>query len=108
MPRKWRDGEPRLLSGLDPLQRISRYGVWLIAQHQLTGRAEGGKAVSGLSVYLNVTQADRRTSTIDSQVAAGLFYKRPVPEMPNDVLGIGLAGTNVNSRVARGSALASP
>jgi porin len=96
---------PRLLTGLDPLQRSSRYGVWLVAQHQLTGRAENGKSVSGLSVYLNVTQADRRTSTTDNQIAAGLFYRGLVPSAPGDVLGIGIARTNVNARAARGRLL---
>lgn len=99
--------QPRLLTGLEPLQRSSRYGVWFVAQHQLTGRAEDGKAVSGLSVYLNVTQADRRTSTTDNQIAAGLFYKGLVPALPEDVLGIGIARTNVNARAARAGLLPS-
>lgn len=97
--------QPRLLTGLDPLERSSRYGAWLLAQHQLTGRAQDGKPVSGLSVYLNVTQADRRTATTDNQVALGLFYKGVFARLPQDVLGVGFARTNVNARAARSGLL---
>jgi len=61
--------------------------------------------VTGLSVFLNATQADRATSTTDNQIAAGLFYKGLVPWRPGDILGIGVARTNVNGRVAKGQAL---
>ena len=39
-------------------------------------------------MFANVTQADRRTSVTDNQVALGLFYKGLVPHVPGDVLGI--------------------
>ncbi|WP_189338304.1 carbohydrate porin [Sphingobium sp. SCG-1] len=99
------DRQPRLLTGLDPLRRSSRYGVWVMGQHQLTGRAENGKSVTGLSVYVNLTQTDRRTAITDNQIAAGLFHKGLIPRLPGDVLGIGVARTNVNGRAVRGRML---
>ena len=96
------DRRPLIVTGAAPLRRSGRYGGWFSVQQQLTGRAEGGKSVSGLSAFLNVTQADRRTSATDNQVALGLFYKGLVPWRPVDVLGLGLARTNVNARAIRG------
>jgi porin len=100
-----RNRQPRLLTGLDPLSRGSRHGVWLVAQHQLTGHAQNGKSIDGLSVFLNITQAERATATTDNQIAAGIFYKGLLPQVGGDVLGIGIARTNVNSRAARAGKL---
>lgn len=97
-----------LVIGMAPLQRSSRYGGWLTVQQQLTGRAENGKSVSGLSAFLNVTQADRYTSVTDNQIALGLFYKGLGHGLPGDVLGLGLARTNLNSRAIRGGTVAGP
>ena len=36
----------------------------------------------GLSVFFNATYADRRTSTQDNQLAAGLLYKGPFASAP--------------------------
>jgi porin len=96
------DRRPLIVTGAAPMRRSGRYGGWFSVQQQLTGRAEGGKSVSGLSAFLNVTQADRRTSVTDNQVALGLFYKGLVPWRPGDVLGLGLARTNVNALAIRG------
>ena len=84
------------------MEHNGRYGGWIVLQRQLTGRSDKGKSVSGLSVFLNVTQADRATSVTDNQVAVGLFYKGLVPSLPGDVIGLGLARTNVNARTVRG------
>lgn len=100
-----RDRRPLILTGQIPLQRSSRYGAWLSLQRQLTGRSANGKSVSGLSLFLNVTQADRLTSTIDNQIALGIFYKGLFAAHPGNVLGLALARTNVNGRAARGIAL---
>jgi len=98
---------PQAVTGLEPLQRSSRYGVYVNVEQQLTGRARDGKAVSGLSVFANVTQTDRQTSVTDNQVSLGLFYRGLVPRLRGEVLGIAVARTNVNGRVARGQRLAS-
>lgn len=94
--------QPRILTGTAPLRRSGRYGAWLAVQQQLTGRAENGKSVSGLNVFLNVTQADRLTAVTDNQISAGLFFKGLVPARLGDVLGLGVARTNVNRRAVRG------
>jgi porin len=74
-------------------------------QQQISGTSKDGKSVTGLSVFLNVTQADRKTSVTDNQIAAGLFYKGLVPWRPSDILGFAVARTNVNGRLAKGEAL---
>ena len=98
-------GRPIVLTDLPPLERSSSHGIWINMQQQITGRSEKGKSVSGLSIFLNATQADRSTSTIDSQVAIGLFEKGLLPWFTEDVLGLGFARTHVNSRVAKGERL---
>jgi len=96
---------PIVLTDLPPLERSSAYGFWLNFQQQLTGHSENGKTVSGLTVFLNVTQADRRTSTVDNQIAVGLFEKGLFPWFTEDVIGLGFARTHVNGRVARSERL---
>ena len=101
-----RNRHPIVLTNLPALERSSAYGFWLNLQQQVTGRSADGKSISGLSLFLNVTQADQRTSRIDSQVALGLFEKGLFPWFTEDVLGVGLARTHVNHRVARAEILA--
>ncbi len=91
---------PSIVTGLSPLRRSSRYGIYATMQQQLTGTSKDGKSVTGLSMFANVTQADRKTSITDNQVSLGLFYKGLVPAVPGDVLGFGIARTNVNGRAA--------
>jgi porin len=74
-------------------------------QQQLTGHSAAGKSTSGLTVFLNATAADRKTSTIDNQIAIGLFEKGLFPWFTEDVLGLGFARTHVNSRIARSERL---
>lgn len=87
-----------VVTGVAPLRRSGRYGVYLSVQQQITGESKDGKSLSGLGVFANVTQADRRTAVTDNQVALGLFYKGLAPMIPGDVLGFGVARTNVNGR----------
>lgn len=94
-----------VVTGVEPLRRSGRYGVYLAVQQQLTGTSKDGKSLSGLGVFANVTQADRKTAVTDNQVALGLFYKGLVPALPGDVLGFGIARTNVNGRAARADRL---
>jgi len=56
-------------------------------------------------VFLNVTQADRRTSTVDNQIATGLFYTGPFDVRPQDEIGFALGRTHVNDRVAEAERL---
>lgn len=97
---------PIALEALAPLQRSSGHGFWINLQQQVSGRSDQGKAVSGVTLFLNATKADSRTATVDSQIAAGMFAKGVIPGLPEDVLGLGFARTHVNGRVADGQMLA--
>lgn len=99
-------GRPIALEALGPLQRSSGHGFWINLQQQVSGRSDGGKAVSGVTLFLNATRADSRTATVDSQISAGMFAKGVIPGLPEDVLGLGFARTHVNGRVADGERLA--
>lgn len=99
------DRRPIVVTGLAPLQHSGRYGVFASVQQQLTGESKDGKALTGLGVFANVTQADRATSVTDNQVALGLFYKGLVPGRSGDVLGLAVGRTNVNGRAARADTL---
>ncbi len=100
------DGKPRILTGAPALQRRDRYGFWFSMQQQMFGEAANGKFLNGGAFFLNVTITDHRTSAIDDQVAAGFWWKGIIPALPDDVLGIGIARTHVNSLVAYGASLA--
>jgi porin len=94
--------QPRAVTGLSPLRRDGRYGFYAQFQQQLTGTAEdspsGRKTTKGLVAFLNVTQADRETSAVDNQIAAGIFYTGLLPFRPHDDFEFAVARTNVNGR----------
>src|SRR5215469_1581531 len=91
--------EPLALAGGEPLKRHGQYGGYLNFEQQVT--VPGGPNSSrGLSLFLNAAYADRRTSMLDSQIAAGLLYKGPLDRRPADELGLAVGETHVNSRVA--------
>ncbi|TVV77336.1 carbohydrate porin [Sphingomonas solaris] len=85
--------------GLGPLRREGRWGGWAIVRQQVTGAADEDGAVRGLTLFGRVTQADRRTARIDSQVTVGLFYEGLPGLASDDVLGAALGRTHVNHRV---------
>jgi porin len=89
-------GEPLAIAGGKPLMRHGQYGGYLNFQQRLTGAG----TERGLSVFLNATYADRRTSTLDSQVAVGMLYTGPFAWRPADELGFGVGETHVNPRIA--------
>lgn len=90
-----RTGQPRALTGGDALHRGSRYGGFLSFQQQLSG--ESGR--DGASVFLNLTQADRNTSSTDRQIALGVTYKG-VFQRPNDYVGLAFGATHAGPRAA--------
>jgi porin len=96
---------PRAVTGLDALQRSSRYGFYINAWQQLIGTSANGKPLTGVGVFANFTQADRRTSVTDNQIALGVFWKPPIKSLPDDVLAFAVGRTNVNSRFTRGQKL---
>ena len=91
-------GQPLAIAGGKPLMRHGLYGGYINFQQRLTGA--GSDAKRGLSVFLNATYADRRTSTLDSQVAVGMLYTGPFAWRPADELGLAVGETHVNPRVA--------
>ncbi|MGK6321903.1 carbohydrate porin [Sphingomonas sp. DT-51] len=100
-----RDHQPRALTGAAPLRRTGHHGLYLSLQQQVSGAAAGGKEVSGLSLFFKVTELDRATARNSSQVALGLFCHEPLPGRTGDVIGLAVARTGVNQRLARGEAL---
>ncbi|HEX8445669.1 MAG TPA: carbohydrate porin [Sphingomonas sp.] len=102
------DRRPIAITGMAPLRRSGRYGVYVAVQRQLTGTSKDGKSLTGLGMFANLTQTDRKTSVTDNQIALGLFYKGLMPAVPGDVLGLGVARTNVNGRAAADDRLTMP
>jgi porin len=101
---------PAAVTGLPSLLDHGRNGVYFTARQQVTGEAPASDAVpgtmgSGLSLFLNYTQSDRRTSFTDWQVAMGAEYKGALDSRPDDVIGLGFGVTHVNGQVALGQAL---
>jgi porin len=92
-------GVPLAIAGGEPLMRHGAYGAYVNFQQRLTSNPDPASR-RGLSVFLNATYADRRTSTLDNQIAAGLFYGGPFSSRPEDEIGFAIGRTHVNSRVA--------
>jgi porin len=108
-----RDGRPFAVTGTAPLRRSGRYGAYILLQQQLTGTASTDakgqpQSDKGITVFLNFTQADRRTQRTDNQLAAGLFWAGSIPGRPADDIGFGIARTHINSRAAEATVLATP
>jgi porin len=93
------NGQPLALAGGQPLMHRGQYGVYVNFLQRLTS-PPSPDSQRGLSVFLNVTFADRRTTILDNQIAAGLLYMGPLASHPADGLGFSLGRTHVNSRVA--------
>jgi porin len=107
-----RDGQPFALTGEDPARSRGRYGGYFMVQQQVSGSFKDGLAgpvtTHGLSVFFNFTQADRRTTRIDSQIATGLFFTGPLSARPSDDLGFAVGRNHVNSRASYAGILALP
>ena len=76
------------------------YGEYVNFLQRITA-PEGAGSKRGLSAFFNSTSADPRTSTLDNQTALGLLYVGPWKTRDHDVVGVALARTHVNPRVAR-------
>jgi porin len=90
----------RATDPVDNRMHEGEYGEYINFLQRLTAPA-GPASKRGLSVFLNSTSADRRTSTLDNQSALGLTYVGPTSSREHDVIGIALGRTHVNPRVAR-------
>ena len=92
------NGQPWAIDGGQPLLHNGQYGMYINLLQRVIATTEAGG--QGLRVFLNATFADRQTSTIDNQVAVGLFYTGPLRQRPTDELGFAVGSTHVNARVA--------
>jgi porin len=93
-------GLPLLLDGGKPLSRVGRYGTYVTLQQQLT-HAPGVSEKQGLGGFFNATFTDRRTATIDNQIAAGLVYTGMFASRPLDDIEVAIGRTHVNPRVTQ-------
>lgn len=91
-------GEPLAISGGRPRQREGAYGAYINFLQKLTNPS-ATQPDRGLSAFLNVTFADRRTATLDNQVAVGVKYAGPFDSRPQDVIALAFGRTHVNTRV---------
>ncbi|TAJ72804.1 MAG: carbohydrate porin [Phenylobacterium sp.] len=94
-----RKGQLRAVTGEAPKDGDGRGGAYVMAEQQVTGPAEPAEAGSGVTLFFNAAQADRRTSRIDRQVYGGAFWRGPLGGRPRDELGIAVGATRRNPRL---------
>jgi len=97
-------GQALVLAGGTPRGRDEAYGAYINFLQKLNNPSPG-EPDQGLSAFLNATIADRRTATVDSQIAVGLIYGGPVNARPKDDVAIAFGRTHVNSRVSEAEEL---
>ncbi|TAL89106.1 MAG: carbohydrate porin [Rhodanobacter sp.] len=90
------NGLPQALTGATPLMRGSTSGVYVTGQQQVTRNAAGG----GLTLFMNLVQADSEVDFIDQMSSVGMLYAAPFASRPNDIVGVVLGRNHVSSRVA--------
>jgi porin len=107
------DRQPFALSGQPAAQRRGRYGGYIFLQQQITGRYSIGpdglpKTEQGLTLYINWTEADRRTSRFDHQITFWSNFLGPLPSRPNDRIGFAFGQNSINDRAARSEFILNP
>ena len=90
--------QPLSLSGGAPLMHDGQFGGYVNFLQRLTGAAATNDA-RGLRVFLNATFTDRRTSTLDNQIALGLLYTGLFAARPADELGAAIGRTHDDNRL---------
>lgn len=90
------NGNPRGITGLDQQVHSGQYGGYFSLKQQVIGTA--GR--SGATLFLNFTQADRKTAQTDRQVTMGMQYKGPFASRPQDSIGLAVGATHNNKRFA--------
>jgi porin len=98
------NGAPQPLTEAPPLERRGRYGIYFSGEQQLTGEAQA----KGLTVFLNYTEADDRTSRLDRQVAMGVSYQGLIPGRDKDQIAFAIGQTHISDRAAQAAAFAHP
>ncbi|MEP9375365.1 carbohydrate porin [Aquabacter sp. CN5-332] len=97
-------GAPLGLFGGSPMLVQGRYGFSVHLQQQVY-QPVADDPVRGLSVFLNITQTDTRTSQTDNQVAVGFQYTGPFNERPRDVVALAFGRTQLNGNYVATEAL---
>ncbi len=92
------NGQLIAVSGLAGRPIQGHYGAYLQFAQQLTPSPKGIDR-TGLSVFLNVTQFDPKTSIVDSQIATGITQTGTFLGRPNDQIAFAVARTHVNGRL---------
>src|SRR5262249_51965791 len=92
------------IAGGQPRTDNGAYGVYINFLQKLTP-GSAADADQGVSAFLNATFADRRTATVDHQIALGIFDTGPFDTRPTDTLGLAFGLTHVNGRVANAQEL---
>lgn len=96
--------DPAAVTSLPAKRRTGRYGIYVSLLQQVL-RFDEKDSTRGLDLFLNATFADRRTSTLDNQIALGLISTGTFDFRPKDEIGLAIGRTHVNSRVAHGERL---
>lgn len=96
------DRAPIPLTDAPALRRANSYGAYLSFEQQVSGEPDG----PGVTLFLNATQTDRRTTRLDRQVAAGVAWKGALAAQPDDEIALAVGATHVNGRAARAERLA--
>ena len=96
-----KNGDSAVITGLSPARRNGRYGIYVNLLQQVM-RFDANDPSRGLNLFLNASFADRRTSTIDHQIALGLVSTGLFDARPEDEIGFAVGRTHVNDRVAHG------
>jgi len=103
-------GDPLAVTGLPAQQDKGRSGFYVSLRQQVIGEAPSKDAPpntdgKGLTLFLNYTLADKKTSTLDRQFAIGAAYKGAIVTRPDDEIALAFGETHVNDRTARGETL---
>lgn len=97
------NGNSAALTGLQSESRQGHFGAYINFQQFLINPS--ALDPTALSLFLNVSLADRMTSTTDRQISFGAVYGGFIPFRPRDDIMIGLGQTHVNDRITRNEEL---
>jgi porin len=94
------NGEPILVSGLPGVPGHGRYGFSTVLQQQVTHDPLSADPKDGLNAFVLASYADRRTSTQDYQIFAGVVQTGLGTWRPKDGFGIAVGTTHINPYIA--------
>lgn len=87
------NGEPFGLTDMAPRMHHSDYGLFFDADQRLTDNGSG----RGFSLFLNLTQSNPSTESIDQLINVGFKYHEPF-NRPDDYIGVGFGAYDNNYR----------